>query len=215
MDRKNWIRNQFTTPHIDAEEFPDIELYMDQVTTFMERHLAGNKRYEEDKILTKTMINNYTKNRLLPPPKKKKYSKDHIIMLIFIYYMKNILNLSDIQSILTPLADSFFPDQTTEQTSKSEGLSLKEIYATVMESLEDQEDNLRDQIFEMYQNSSDIFTDTNLSQEDLDYLHDFSFICQLANDIHVKKQLLERFIDQRTKENSPEEFNNKKKKSKK
>ena len=52
-------------------KFPNIDLYMDQVTTFMEDNLASTKRHEDDKILTKTMINNYAKNKLLPPPEKK------------------------------------------------------------------------------------------------------------------------------------------------
>ena len=61
--------------YIKPKEIPNIDLYMDQVTTFMEEHLNASKRYPEDKILTKTMINNYAKNRLLPSPEKKKYSK--------------------------------------------------------------------------------------------------------------------------------------------
>ena len=65
----------------------------------MDKHLKSSKRYSEDKLLTKTMINNYTKNELLPPPIKKKYTKEHMFLLIFIYYFKNILSISDIQSI--------------------------------------------------------------------------------------------------------------------
>ena len=82
--------------HVTPEEIPNIDLYMDQVTTFMEEHLKDSKRYEEDKVLTKTMINNYAKNNLLPPPVKKKYSRDHMLMLIFIYYFKNLLSFHDI-----------------------------------------------------------------------------------------------------------------------
>ena len=70
--------------YIKPNELPNIDLYMDQVTTFMDQHLEKTKRYSEDKLLTKTMINNYTKNDLLPSPVKKKYSKDHMVMLIFI-----------------------------------------------------------------------------------------------------------------------------------
>ena len=44
--------------YIKPEEIPGIDLYMDQVTTFMEKKLQSSKRYETDKILTKTMINN-------------------------------------------------------------------------------------------------------------------------------------------------------------
>ena len=57
--------------HIKIEDIPQIDLYMDQVTTFMEKHLGELKRYPEDKVLTKTMINNYAKNNLLPSPVRK------------------------------------------------------------------------------------------------------------------------------------------------
>ena len=81
--------------HTKLEALPDINLYMDQVITFMERELYPTKRHEENPILTKTMINNYVKNNLLPPPEKKKYSKEHILTLVFIYYFKSVLSISD------------------------------------------------------------------------------------------------------------------------
>ena len=70
--------------YVKSADIPNIDLYMDQVTTFMDDHLQNSKRYEDDKILTKTMINNYAKNNLLPAPEKKKYSKDHLLLLTFI-----------------------------------------------------------------------------------------------------------------------------------
>ena len=98
--------------HVQPEEIPNIDLYMDQVTTFMEEHLKNTRRYEEDKVLTKTMINNYAKNNLLPPPVKKKYSKEHMLMLIFILracylsgILKNCLSLSppNILQVMVPV----------------------------------------------------------------------------------------------------------------
>ena len=94
--------------YIHPDEIPNIDLYMDQVTTFMDEHLSEEKRYADDKILTKTMINNYTKNHLLPPPIKKKYSKEHMLLLIFIYYFKNILTINDIRSLFQPLGEPPF-----------------------------------------------------------------------------------------------------------
>ena len=47
-----------TISYIKLEEIPEIDLYMDQVTSFMEEHLRKAKRNPEDKALTKTMINN-------------------------------------------------------------------------------------------------------------------------------------------------------------
>ena len=94
--------------YVRPDDIPNIDLYMDQVTTFMEKELASSKRHEDDKILTKTMINNYAKNNLLPPPVKKKYSKEHLLVMIFIYYFKNFLSIKDIETMLTPITDKYF-----------------------------------------------------------------------------------------------------------
>jgi len=94
--------------HIRPDTIPNIDLYMDQVTTFMDEHLKDTKRYPEDKVLTKTMINNYAKNNLLPAPNKKKYSREHILMLIFIYYFKNMLSFNDIEQLFRPITEKHF-----------------------------------------------------------------------------------------------------------
>ena len=91
----NLIDESLNLKTIDISEIPDIDLYMDQVTTFMEDKLEKFKRTEEDKILTKTMINNYTKNEIIPSPKKKKYSKEHMMLLILTYHMKQTLSMGD------------------------------------------------------------------------------------------------------------------------
>ena len=107
--------------YIKTDEIPNIDLYMDQVTTFMEKKLKNTTRNpEEDKILTKTMINNYAKNDLLPPPVKKKYTKEHVLLLIFIYYYKGILSINDIQNLLKPITDKHF--------GKDGNLELEYIY---------------------------------------------------------------------------------------
>ena len=103
------VLNEFKRlSYISPEHIPDIPLYMDQITTFMDAKLAACKRHPEDKIYTKTMINNYTKNKLIPPPDKKKYSRDHLLLLIYVYYLKDFLQISDIQALLTPLKDICF-----------------------------------------------------------------------------------------------------------
>ncbi|WP_055669317.1 DUF1836 domain-containing protein [Desnuesiella massiliensis] len=88
---------------IEYEEIPSIDLYMDQVITLFENNLSGNKRSAEDKILTKTMINNYAKDKLLMSIKNKKYSKEHIILMILIYNLKQSLSIADIKYLVSPL----------------------------------------------------------------------------------------------------------------
>ena len=88
---------------IELSDIPNIDLYMDQVTTFMEESLKSYKRYPVDKVLTKTMINNYAKAKLFPSPLKKKYTKNHLMLLVIIYHLKSILSINDINKLLKPI----------------------------------------------------------------------------------------------------------------
>ena len=171
--------------YIKPEDIPNIELYMDQVTTFMDEHLASTKRYDSDKILTKTMINNYAKNDLLPPPVKKKYSKEHMLLLIFIYYFKNILSITDIQNLLTPLTEKYFDSHV--------GMNLQDIYNEVFSFEKEQADRLVKDILSEYKKAFTSFSDA--PEEDKEFLHLFSFICMLSFDVYVKKLLIEKLVD--------------------
>ena len=152
--------------YIRPESIPNIDLYMDQITTFMDTQLAASKRHPDDKILTKTMINNYAKNNLLPPPVKKKYS--------------------NIESILNPLAKRFF---------NAEGdFNLTTVYEEVFSLERDEVKNLMKDITKKFNTSSTTFADA--PEEDQDFLHTFSFICMLSFDVFVKCMLIEKLIDE-------------------
>lgn len=88
---------------IVSKEIPDLDLYMDQIMTLFDQHLDDNKRYQDDKLLTKTMINNYSKAKLISPVKGKKYTKEQIIQMLMIYYLKNSLTIQEIKKILVPI----------------------------------------------------------------------------------------------------------------
>lgn len=171
--------------YIKPEELPNIDLYMDQVTTFMDAQLSVSKRRPEDKVLTKTMINNYAKNNLLPPPVKKKYSKEHLLALIFIYYFKNILSIGDIQAILNPVTERYFASDSQP--------NLEDIYSEVFRLEEAEIRNLQKDITKKYHTSQQTFSDT--SPEEKESLQHFAFICMLSFDVYIKKQLIEKLID--------------------
>lgn len=171
--------------YIKTEEIPNIDLYMDQVTTFMEEHLAASKRHTEDKILTKTMINNYAKNHLLPPPVKKKYSREHLLLLTFIYYFKNILSINDIQVLLTPLTEKYF--------SQEDGIQLTDIYEDIMNLELSQIGPLAKDVTRKFNKSQESFADAE--KADREFLQKFAFICMLSFDVYVKKQVIEQLID--------------------
>ena len=86
------------------EELPNIDLYMDQVVSLIEEHLSNlftlNDK-KNDKVVTKTMINNYVKHGILKPPVNKKYNKDNIARLIVICLLKQVYSINDINSLIT------------------------------------------------------------------------------------------------------------------
>ncbi len=172
--------------YIKSADIPNIDLYMDQVTTFMESKLKNTARNPEaDKILTKTMINNYAKNDLLPPPVKKKYSKEHVLMLIFIYYYKSILSINDIQTLLKPISDRYF--------QSGEGLNLSDVYEEIFGLEKSQVESMKKDILEKFEISRETFKDA--PSEDQEFLQLFSFIGLLSFDVYVKKLLIEKMVD--------------------
>lgn len=173
--------------YVKPGEIPDIDLYMDQVLTFInDRMRPSTRNPEEDKILTKTMINNYAKNELLPPPNKKKYSKEHILMLIFIYYYKGLLSISDIQTLFQSMTGKYF------YASKEE-FNLEDIYNEVFSQEKEQIGVLQKDIEEKYHQAWKTFEEA--PEEDRELLKTFSFICMLSFDVYTKKLLIEKIID--------------------
>ncbi len=76
-----------------SADIPAIDLYLDQILT-----LAFEKDGEAQ--LTKTMINNYSKDGLIKPVKGKKYSREHIVQMLMIRYLKGVLSIGDIKRVM-------------------------------------------------------------------------------------------------------------------
>lgn len=173
--------------YIKTNDIPNMDLYMDQVTTLMEENLSKAARHgNEDKILTKTMINNYAKNNLLPAPYKKKYSKEHILVLIFIYYFKGIMSIGDIQKLLAPLNEHFFQNE--------DGMRMEDIYEEVFSMEYDQMEELKKDVVAKYKLAEQEFEEA--PKEHQAFLKKFAFICNLSFDVYVKKLLIEKLIDE-------------------
>ena len=185
---KKEIRRMMTLGHIAPENLPDIDLYMDQLTTFMDQYLSGNKRNEDEKTLTKTMINNYTKNELLPPSEKKRYSKDHLILLIYIYYLKNVISIGDIQTMLAPLIEGYYKNPQANH-------SLQEIYESQYKLEQRQHFQVEDSIVKTLE-----LCEKDFSGNEDSYIKTFTFLSLLGYDIYQKKKLMEKIIDEMSAE---------------
>ncbi len=182
----NLILKEFTElDYVHPEDIPNIDLYVDQVTTFIESQLSSMKRNEDEKILTKTMINNYTKNHVLPSPDKKKYSRDHVLMLILIYYLKSFLSIKDIQILLEPVTEKYFGTESD--------LSFYELYEELVALGNGQAKALIKDVVSKYNATQKSFMDA--PEEDQEFLRNFGFICMLGFDVYIKKMMIESLID--------------------
>ncbi len=93
-----WL-DSMTTMHLPRwEDLPELDLYMDQVLTLVERYLYQIFSHTNEKILTKSMVNNYVKWQLIPPPNKKFYTKKHVAYLIAITLLKQVLTINEVKS---------------------------------------------------------------------------------------------------------------------
>ena len=72
----------FSDRDITPSDVPQLDLYMDQVLTLFDRTLSESKRAPGDKLLTKTMVNNYVKEGLMTPVRGKKYTREQIMQLL-------------------------------------------------------------------------------------------------------------------------------------
>ena len=177
---KKFIRDMVKLDFVVPDDIPDIEMYMEQLTSFMDEQLGGNLRNKEDKVLTKNMINNYTKNGLLPPPDKKKYNQNHLILLIYIYYMKNVISIEDIRKLMKPLLDgSMYSDRLYEVYEKTFEMEKPEYFNIVSSTVKAAQ-----------------ITDKKIPKDEDEYLNKMLFIFLLGYDVYSKKRLIEKLIDE-------------------
>lgn len=91
-------------------EIPNIDLYVDQVVSYLEDYLSIYIKTESeknsDKIITKTMINNYVKHEIIKPPVNKKYNREHIAYLFVIFILKQNYSMEEIKKLITLALDT-------------------------------------------------------------------------------------------------------------
>ena len=179
---------------IAPDDPPDIYLYMDQVTAFLREHLVNDNVHDDDKLLTKTMINNYTKKKLLPPPIKKKYSKQHLYFLTLIYYYKNFLTIDEIHDLLAPITEKYSEnDPLTIEYTQRYYSKIYEMYGNqqngIVADIKDDLETVRKMIEETKNEEVIPFSD-----EVEEYLELLLLVTVLSNDIYYKKVLIENLI---------------------
>ena len=169
---------------LGSDDIPNIDLYMDQVIQLFENKFAETKRLPEEKILTKTMINNYSKGKLFFPIKNKKYSKEHIMLINMIYEMKTVLSISDINHTLTKLNKEI----TTNE------FELEPLYKTTQELSENYVERFTQDSMQL--NKEVKVKAEKLKGEDAEYYEKLLLILSLVNRSNYYRRAAEKIVDQ-------------------
>ena len=185
FDIDNYINSQKSSTNINLDDFPEIDLYMDQVIQLFESKLNYTKRNEDDKILTKTMINNYAKGNLLMKIKNKKYTKEHMILIGLIYNLKGALSLTDIKTMFDPIIESFSKDEDYPLYDIYE--SFLKIYDSNLENFDISSKNISNHVNELIKNK-----DERLG----DYEEKFLLVCAFVSMSNLYRRMSEKIIDE-------------------
>jgi hypothetical protein len=170
---------------ITLVEIPCVDLYMDQVTTFFNEKLESFKRSEEDKILTKTMINNYTKGKILMTAKNKKYTEEHMILLTLIYNLKQSISINDINTVFNSFIDI--------KAAKSINLSLENLYNDFLDIKKVQNSEFEHDIDKDMEFIKGKIRETGKEEGELIEL--ILMILLLINKANMQRRMAEKLID--------------------
>lgn len=187
IDLNSLISEITSFAHISLKDIPNLDLYMDQVTTLFENKLSSTKRNHEDKIMTKTMINNYAKAKIFSPIKSKKYNKDQIILLCLIYNLKQSLSLSDIGNIFKPIVKDISSQDKTM-------LSLEDLYATFLDMEKNSLDNFDNKLHVLVKDIKD--RTSNLSNGKSEKSHLILLVFMLIENANINIKMSEKIIDE-------------------
>ncbi len=167
------------------EDIPKIDLYIDQVIQLFESNFSESKRHPDEKILTKTMINNYAKGKLFYPVQNKKYSRNHIMLISLIYQMKSALSINDVKLVLNGI---------NEKAAQKE-LDLERFYQSYLKlqqgNTEIFADALEKQVAEASKQTAD--------DEDAEELEQVLLIASLVHTSNLYRRAAEKLVDRLAK----------------
>lgn len=180
------IRELHLSDEIALTDIPKIDLYVDQVINFIEENMGHVKRNEHDKLITKTMVGNYTRDGVLMPSKNKRYSRNHIIMLILIYNLKQILSIEDIKTLFTPIMKDM-------NTTNDDVIPLEDVYSSLLDIKSDEFEGFDDLVHEKYKLIQEKLT--HVQSQDKDIAEIFLTVIMLVAQANAQKRLAEKLID--------------------
>jgi hypothetical protein len=173
---------------LTLDEIPQIDLYMDQVIQLFENKFNETKRNEDDKVLTKTMINNYAKGKLIFPIQNKKYSKRHLILMSLIYQLKGALSINDIKVTLQGINQKIIQEEMELESFYSSYLNL------TRQNVEDFKADISERVKDV---NEEITEDEKGNSADLEQVLMISSLVHMSN---LYRKVAEKLVDDMTVE---------------
>jgi len=137
----NWLDEFEQFKLADYDRLPDIDLYMEQMVSYLQREGKILEKNSEDKQITSSMVNNYVKGRIVPAPRVKKYNKEQISLITELIYLKQVLALPEIKQIFdTEYADKNYREEYNKYLSLNKD-AIKEAINLTNESLNSCKEN--------------------------------------------------------------------------
>ena len=178
------IKKLALTERVEEKDIPEIDLYMDQVIQIFEQKLSNSKRKDSDKVLTKTMINNYAKAKLLMSIKNKKYSKEHLLLMSMIYDLKGSLSISDIKDLFDNIVKKYDEDKEYD---------LRNLYKLYLNITNSNYEDFLGNIDKQIKCVKGIIDD---SEEFNEYEEKFLFICSMVSMSNMYRRVAEAMVDE-------------------
>lgn len=122
----DWVESVLRYDPISWDRLPELELYMDQVITLMNKELEPFA-VSGERLLTPSMINNYVKDGVLPRPNQKKYSREHLSRLLMVCMLKSVLSLPQIDATLRGLTATQPIDMLYQDFADAQSIALQEV----------------------------------------------------------------------------------------
>jgi len=184
---KNTVKDYISKGRVKEEDFPDMDIYMDQAETFMNKELSIYKKREKDKVITKTMIGNYVKHNMLPRPVNKRYSKDHLVLLTLIYYLKGTFQMEEIEKLIKPLIDNY-------NSEFDEKFDLSSLYTAIFRVQAEEQELLPENLSDTIDKIKHRLSEAALSEDDTMEL--FMLIVTLSMKADAQKFLAHKLMQE-------------------
>lgn len=180
---KEYIKSLGLDKHIQLNEIPMIDLYMDQVIQLFETKYKETVRNDKEKVLTKTMVNNYGKDKLFFPIERKRYTRNHLLLIDMIYHLKGALSIPDVKLTLSEINEKIMDGE----------VDFEKIYQVYLQISQKQLEMFEQEIEDK---SALVIEEAKKIDENDKYIEELLMIAALVDMSNMYRKMAEKMIDE-------------------